>query len=297
MATSDLLARFLEGPTYEKQYSAHTVAAYAQDLRDCTRYLSAHYESALAAATPVMLRSWLLQCAEQGIQARSINRKIASLRSFFKFLGRRGYTEKNPTLRLRNLPVPKTLPAYVKEDEMHKLLDNTAFPDTYEGIRDKTIIALLYGAGLRRSELVKLQISDFSPETNHLKVQGKGNKERLIPLPQGMKTEMEQYLCVRQKSFGDSTLSVFFFTDKGQPLYDGLVYRIVQKYLSGATVTHKKSPHVLRHSYATHLLDRGAELNAIKELLGHSSLAATQVYTHNSLKKLKKIYQQAHPKA
>jgi len=231
-----------------------------------------------------------------GIVPKTINRKISSLRSFYKYLLSRKEININPLTKIAGLKTPSILPKFVDEKDLHKLSDTTLFSSDFEGARDKLIIELFYNTGIRLSELVGIKDSDINTEVASLKVRGKGNKERIIPLHNSLLSEMQDYKIMREEKFG-TNVNTFFLTDKGKAIYQKLVYRKVKFYLSMVTTSDKKSPHVLRHSFATHLMNHGAELNAVKELLGHSSLAATQVYTHNTIQKLKDIHKQAHPKS
>jgi integrase/recombinase XerC len=233
---------------------------------------------------------------DQGLTVVSVKRKTSTLRSFYKFLLREGLVTKNPTELVMVPRSGKKLPEFVQEKEMNKLLDTSFFTEDFNGQRDKAILSLFYGTGMRLSELRGIKMADLRLQEQIVKVLGKRNKERLIPFPSEIKVDIVNYIGLRNELFGDSN-SYLFVTDKGEQVYEKLIYRVVRKYLSLVTSMEKRSPHILRHTYATHLLNRGADLNAIKELLGHASLAATQVYTHTSFEKLKKIYNQAHPHA
>lgn len=289
---------FLRYIRFEKRYSTHTFTAYETDLRSFGLFLKTHYPDITSqSADHGIIRSWILELAEQNMSPKSLNRKIACLRSYYKFLLRKEIISRNPMLNIKAPKVKKALPAFVEEKHMDQLLDLSSFPDDFYGQRDKTILEILYGTGIRVSELLGLSISDISFTERLIKVKGKGNKERLVPLPASTETQLRYYLQKRADAFSESTTDTLILTDSGKPAYAPLVYRSVKKYLSTVTSSDKKNPHVLRHSFATHLLNRGADLNAVKELLGHSSLAATQVYTHNTAEKLKKVFEKAHPKA
>ena len=242
-----------------------------------------------------MIRSWLVELIGQGIGTRSVTRKLTSLKSFFKFLIREGVVEINPMRKITSPKIPKRLPVFVEKEKMEMLLDQIDFGEGYAGIRDKLIIELFYATGMRLAELVNLKDIDFDFYHNTIKVLGKRNKERLIPFGNKFASVMKSYIEEKKNLFGD--IDELFLTDKGNRIYSKMVYRIVVRYLNKVTTVDKKSPHVLRHTFATHLLNNGAELNAVKELLGHTNLSATQVYTHNTIDKLKRIYKQAHPKA
>ncbi|MEO9965317.1 MAG: tyrosine-type recombinase/integrase [Reichenbachiella sp.] len=291
-----MIKPFLKYLLQEKRYSTHTVSAYETDLLQFQDYLECiDLDLTLEEANHKMLRAWMISLIEAKINPRSVNRKIASLRSFYKFLLKREIISESPATKLRPLKTAKSLPEFVLKDEMDNLLDRVEFPDTLEGMRDKLIIELLYGTGIRLSELINLKSSDVDYFNQSIKVLGKRNKERIIPLTMGNIRLIEAYEKLKgQDIAGADWLLV---TDKGNKCYPMMIYRIVQKYLGYISKVYKKSPHVLRHTYATHLLNNGADLNAVKDLLGHSSLAATQVYTHNSLDKLKSVFDQAHPKA
>lgn len=292
-----MIKPFLKYLLQEKRYSTHTVSAYETDLLQFQDYLECiDLELTLEEANHKMLRSWVVSLIEAEISPRSVNRKIASLRSYYKFLLKREVITDNPAAKLRPLKTAKALPQFVLKDEMDNLLDRVEFPEDFEGSRDKLIIELLYGTGIRLSELIHLKHSDIDNFNQSIKVLGKRNKERIIPLTFDNMRLIEAYLQLRMQSNQGSS-DWLLTTDKGKKCYPMMVYRIVQKYLGYISKVYKKSPHVLRHTYATHLLNNGADLNAVKDLLGHSSLAATQVYTHNSLDKLKSVFDQAHPKA
>jgi integrase/recombinase XerC len=232
---------------------------------------------------------------DSGLTPRSVNRKIVSAKSFFKFLQRRGFIETNPADRLKALRVPKDLPNFVKESEMNNLLDHLSFSEDFAGQRDKLLINLLYATGMRLSELIGLTEKSLNTYEQTLKVLGKRNKERIIPLNKEVLNQIDVYRGLKSDiSCNSDRLLV---TDSGNDLYPQFVYNTVKKYLSQVTTLSKRSPHVLRHTFATHLLNKGADLNAVKDLLGHASLASTQVYTHNSIEKLKAVFDQAHPKA
>lgn len=288
---------FLNFLKYEKRYSVHTVTAYEKDLDQFTLFGSEMVEDfCLAEVDHHLIRQWVISLMDQGMTVVSVKRKISTLRSLYKFLLREGLVKKNPTELVMVPRTGKKLPQFVQEQEMNRLLDASCFAGDFTGLRDKAVLSLFYGTGMRLAELRGIRLTDLQMNQKVVKVLGKRNKERLIPYPTEIREDLSNYIAIRNKLFGDAN-SYLFITDKGEQIYDKLLYRIVRKYLSLVTTMEKRSPHVLRHSYATHLLNRGADLNAIKELLGHASLAATQVYTHTSFEKLKKIYNQAHPRA
>ncbi|MBF90270.1 MAG: integrase [Flavobacteriales bacterium] len=291
-----LLDEFLKYLQLEKRYSPHTVKAYQIDLIQFQDYVEETYESVLQKAKHPMVRSWLAQMLDYGISPRSVNRKIAAIKSFYKFLLKEEKVKEDPTIKVVPPKMSKKLPAFVEEGQMRQLLDELDFADGYAGVRDKLMIELFYSTGIRQAELIHLKIKDIDLSSNVIKVLGKRNKQRLIPLTIELRQKIEAYLKLRfELPIKDS--SYLLLTNKGKKLYPTLVYRQVNHYLSQVTSLDKKSPHVLRHTFATHMLNNGADLNAIKELLGHANLSATQVYTHNTIDKLKKVYNQAHPRA
>jgi len=291
------LGHFLNFIKYEKRYSDHTVTAYEKDLDQFISFGNEMVEDfSLVEADHHLIRQWVISLMDQGISVVSVKRKTSTLRSLYKFLLREGIITKNPTELVMVPRSGKKLPEFVQEKEMNKLLDTSYFTEDFTGLRDKAILSLFYGTGMRLSELKGIRMSDLHLQEQIVKVLGKRNKERLIPFPKEIRIDLTNYIQARNELFGE-TNSYLFVTEKGEQVYDKLLYRIVRKYLSLVTTMEKRSPHILRHTYATHLLNRGADLNAIKELLGHASLAATQVYTHTTFEKLKKIYNQAHPRA
>ncbi len=282
---------------FEKRYSEHTLLAYQNDLSHCQAYLKTQYDIEIIEAIEfVHLRSWLVQLLEEGISQRSIHRKMAAIKSFFKYLKRENKVLKNPTSQLIAPKIPKRLPSYIEEKQMDYLFDKIEFSDDYRGWRDQTILELLYATGMRRAELINIKINDIDEFQQSLKVLGKRNKERIIPLSPKMIDLLKKYIEIRNNEFPKNKEISLFLTIKGKPLYPKAVYNIVHHYLSLVSTNEKKSPHVLRHTFATHLTNKGADLNAVKELLGHANLAATQIYVHNSIERLKEVYQKAHPK-
>ena len=286
---------FLQHIKYEKRCSHHTLTAYRTDIEQFVAYLSEFYElTDPERADAQMVRSWIASLSEAKLDNRSINRKIATLRAFFDFLLRQRVIEQNPMLKTKALKTDRSLPQFVKEPEMTNLLDKVEFPEGFAGMRDKLVMELFYGTGIRLSELIGLKDSDVNAYESTITVLGKRNKHRIIPLNTSLLHEIQAYQAEKNTQFVCENLIV---SDTGNPAYPVLIQRITKRYLSLVTSLEKKSPHVLRHTFATHLLNRGADLNAIKDLLGHTSLAATQIYTHNSVEQLKKVYKQAHPKA
>lgn len=283
---------------YEKRVSAHTLLSYQTDLNQFSSYLESVFEEKKSEhANYGMIRSWIVALMGLGMDPRSINRKIACLRTYYKFLLKQEVIDKNPMTKIKILKTKKKLPHFVKENDMITLLDNGLFEPSHNGFRDRLILELLYGTGIRLSELINLNDTDIDFRGKTIKVLGKRNKERLIPFTESLVLIIKEYIKVRNKEFEKDNCKNLLRTNKGAMLYPALVQKTVKKYLNLFSTVDKKSPHVLRHSYATHLLNKGAEINAVKDLLGHSNLSATQVYTHNSVEKLKKAFDQAHPKA
>jgi len=291
----DLFFKYLQ---YEKRYSPHTLTSYHTDLGQFARYLLDIYQITDAAeADHTIIRSWLLTLVQQNIKPRSINRKIACLRSYYKFLMAQQRVQTNPMLRIKAPKASKKLPAFVPEESFNTFLDSFSFEDNFEGQRDRLILEFLYGTGIRLAELINIEHADIDQHAKTVRVLGKGNKERIIPVNDSLLHSISDYLVHKKSEFGDNNSGKLLVTNKAHPLYPKFVYRVVKKYISLVTTSQHNSPHVLRHSFATHLLNKGADLNAIKDLLGHASLAATQVYTHNSIEKLKSVFEKAHPKA
>jgi integrase/recombinase XerC len=286
---------FLAYIRFEKRFSKHTITAYENDLRQFFSHLTTNSLLDIQTVDHRAIRSWIYVLVEDEINNRSITRKLSTLKLYYKYLLRAGIVTENPMLKITAPKVPKRLPVYVEEDKMGLLFDTIDFGSDFGGIRDKMVLLLFYATGMRLSELVNLKLTDVNCNTCAVKVLGKRNKERLIPFTLSLKKEIERYKIEREALQSGNTS--FFVLDNGKPVYHQFVYRLVTKYLGSVTTLDKKSPHVLRHTFATHMLNHGAEINAIKEILGHSNLSATQIYTHNTIDRLKIIYQQAHPKA
>ena len=292
--------RFLSHLQYEKRYSVNTVVAYRTDLEQFFEYLEKEYSSPeVGEITHFYIRSWIVKLIDSKISSRSVNRKITTLKSFFRFLLREKLLEKNPMVKVQSPKTGKKLPVFIDEIKMGQLFSEIPFEAGFAGTRDRTVLEMFYGTGMRLTELVNLKMSDVSFSNNTIKVLGKRNKERFIPFSDTLSHALRNYINVREQHLAENSKgeSVLFIDDRCNKIYTKFVYRLVRKYLGMITTGDHRHPHVLRHTFATHLLNNGAEINAVKELLGHSSLAATQVYTHNTIEKLKNIYKQAHPKA
>lgn len=289
---------FIDYLLLEKNYSKLTVKAYQNDLNTFSGFVLTEYETnSINKVNYSQIRSWIVLLVENGISNRSINRKVSALNTYYKFLLKVGDIESNPLARHRALKTSKKIQVPFSEVEIKTVLDDLGFDDDFESVRNKFIIELFYSTGVRRIELVELKITTLDFNNNTLKVLGKRNKERLVPLLSSVVQTAERYLKKRTDLECISDNEYLFLTKKGVKIYETLVYRIINEYFSLASSKVKKSPHILRHSFATHLLNQGADLNAVKELLGHSSLAATQVYTHNSIAELKKVHVNAHPRS
>jgi integrase/recombinase XerC len=293
-----MVTSFIKYLAYEKRCSPHTLTSYKLDLEQFQIFLKSEFEiSEPEQAQHAHIRSWVISLVAEEILPKSINRKIATLRSYFKFLLRREVIIKDPMVKVKSLKTEKRLPDFVQEKEILNLLDNFDFPNDWGGWRDKLILELFYATGMREAELINLKEEDISHHDGSLKVLGKRNKERIIPVSTALLNTIKAYLNKKKEAFGGNSSPYLIVKNNGSQAYPMLIYRTVNHYLKLFSTVEQKSPHILRHTFATHLLDKGAELNAVKDLLGHTSLAATQVYTHNSLDKLKKVFDQAHPKA
>ncbi len=285
----------------EKRYSSHTLKAYENDLLQFLGFINGEYEETDEVYTDTghkQIRQWIVHLMEEGISPRSIRRKLSVLSSYFRFLVKKGVVDSSPMAKVSLPKWGRPLPEFVAENNLDRLLDGVSFGDDPAGIHDRLIIETLYFTGIRRSELIGLNHSDVDVSAMTIKVRGKGGKERYIPLAGSFCRVLAEYRDKKESQFGKASPGApFFVTSSNKRLYPELVYRVVRKYLLLVTNGGKRSPHILRHSFATHMLNNGADLNAIKELLGHANLNATQVYTHNSFEKLKKVYKQAHPRA
>lgn len=292
----DRLSDFIQFLRFEKRYSPHTITGYQKDLQQFNQHLTSTFGNVeLKDVTHFHIRGWLAEMKGTKQTARTINRKISSLNSYYKFLLKSGVVEKNPTRQLHAQRLPERLPVYLKENEATNLLEELQFEEGFNGHTDRLICELLYATGMRRAELLQLKENDIEWNLKQIRVLGKGNKERLIPVSQALLDGLRDYLEEKHRleTYDDKYL---LNLDNGKPLYPMHVYRVVKKYMGMITTLQKKSPHVLRHTFATHLLNNGANIQAIKDLLGHSSLAATQVYTHNNIEQLKEIHRQNHPR-
>jgi integrase/recombinase XerC len=288
---------FQEYLQLEKNYSLHTVNAYGNDLIFFQEFLKSNFDTEkLEEVNYSMIRSWIVSMVDAGVSNSSVNRKISSLKSFYKFLLKIKVIESSPLLKHKSLKTPKKLQIPFSENELDLVLNNLKFPEGFEGFRDKLIIDLFYTTGIRRIELIGLKMQNIDLQNRTLKVLGKRNKERILPIVPVIASQIEKYLAERTKLVSIKDSDYFFLLLKGVKLNDSFVYRLINYYFSDVSEKVKKSPHILRHTFATHLLNNGADLNSVKELLGHASLASTQVYTHSSLSELKKIYGQAHPR-
>lgn len=280
---------------FEKRYSPHTLTAYIADLEQFSEYLHQHYDDlSFPEINHLQLRSWLAELKENGQKERSINRKISSISGYYKYLLRKGLVEKNPTGLIHSLRLPERLPTFLKETETENLLEQVTFGDDFQAYTDRLILELLYASGMRRSELIHLKESDIEWSLRQIRVLGKGNKERLLPVSEAMLDQLRNYLSLKKEA--NIETATLLALPNGKQLYERYVYATVKKYLSQVTTLKKKSPHILRHTFATHLLNNGASIQAIKELLGHSSIAATQVYTHINIDELKKVHKLNHPR-
>jgi len=294
------LESFLDYIEFEKRYSPHTLKSYQLDLLQFDDFCKNEFNIQSHLADFKKIRYWIIELVNNNISNRSINRKVSTLKSFFKFLKRNLIIANNPTKAIESLKIEKKLPSFIKEEGLSSLLDeneNKFFTNDFKGDRDFLIIDLLYSTGIRISELKNILIKNIDFEQLSIKVVGKRNKERRIPINVNLNNRIKRYQKKCEEEFYQNKSDYLLLTNKGNPVYDKFIYRCVIKYLTLITTQEKKHPHILRHSFATHLLNNGADLNTIKELLGHSNLSATQVYTHNSFEKLNYIYNKAHPRA
>jgi len=295
---SSFLISFIDYLKFEKRYSPHTITSYNNDISQFSFFIAKTYTGiTIDKIGHNHIRSWMVELVNNSISSKSINRKISSLRSFYNYLMKQAIVSKNPTLKIVTPKIAKRLPEFIQERNIAKIFDNIIDGD-FEDFRNRLIIEFFYSTGIRRIELINIKDGDIDSALCTVKVLGKGNKERIIPLSKNLLLRIKRYRKLRAELFDDSHYDEnFFVTSKGSKMYPKLVYNIVRRYLSNVTTSSKRSPHILRHTFATHMMNGGADLNAVKELLGHANLAATQIYTHNSIEKLKEVYKKAHPKS
>ncbi len=288
---------FLDYLKFEKRYSQYTIISYQNDLEQFFGFLMSQFDApAIEKITGSFVRSWLAELKGDEMTAKSINRKISSLKSFFKHQMKIGVVTETPMAVIISPKISKRLPSFVEEKDIDTLFEHVTFTDDWKGRTERLVLQLFYSTGMRLSELINLKETQIDPSYQQIKVLGKGNKERILPVEKGLMDDLQLYIADKHAEF-KLQVSNIFVNEKGKPLQARSVYGFVKQYLSQVTTIQKKSPHILRHSFATHLMNHGADLNAVKELLGHSSLAATQVYTHNTIEKLKEVFNKAHPKA
>jgi integrase/recombinase XerC len=290
--------QFLEYLKYQKRYSQHTIISYENDLSAFSTFMLKEFpDTEIDKIKTTFIRTWLAEMKEADMASRSLNRKISALRSFFKYLLKNDVVKVNPVTTIISPKMPKRLPQFVEEKDTYNLFSEVEFSEGFKGDTEKLLLEILYNTGMRKAELIGLKEHQIDISNGQIKVLGKGNKERIIPISKILMNDIKLYIAEKRRLIGRLEESFLFVTDKGKPLDPKQVYNIAKKYLAKVTTIDKKSPHILRHSFATHLMNNGADLNAVKELLGHSSLAATQIYTHNTIEKLKDVYKKAHPKA
>jgi len=291
------LPKFLAYLTLEKKYAVHTITAYKNDLENFSSFVAASFEETnISRVNYSMIRSWIVSLVENGVSNRSVNRKISALKSYYKFLLKTKQIEENPLAKHKALKTAKKIQIPFSEKEIEAVIDLLEAADGFEALRNKLIVELFYTTGMRRAELVNLTLRSISAAQKSVKVLGKRNKERIVPLLPSVLETYNRYLKERSALTLISDKNTLLLTSKGDKIYETLVYRVINSYFSLTSEKVKRSPHILRHSFATHLLNEGADLNAVKELLGHASLASTQVYTHNSIASLKKVYGNTHPR-
>ncbi len=296
--THTSIQTFIDYLKFQKRYSPHTVISYQTDLISFFDFIEKQYwNTPIADIKSVFVRSWLVDLKSSGMESKSLNRKISTLKSFFKFQIRQGVIQETPMSTIISPKVSKRLPQFVAEADTDTLFTHVEFSDDWEGKTHRLILLLFYSTGMRQAELLNLKESQIDKSNASIKVLGKGNKERVLPLSNEMILLLTDYIQSKRVQFAEPDKQVLLVNTNGKKLYAKYIYNVVTKYLNKITTIDKKSPHVLRHTFATHLMNNGADLNAVKELLGHASLAATQVYTHNTIEKLKDVYKKAHPKA
>ena len=292
------LHSFISYLSLEKNYSVHTVKAYRRDIEEFTSFCVEEYETpTIDAVDYALIRSWIVSLVNKSIANRSINRKVASLKAYYRFLQRIEKITANPLAKHKALKTAKKVEVPFSELEMKNVLEQIAFENDFEGQRDRLMVELLYTTGIRRAELINLKLEDVDLSSNTIRVLGKRRKERIVPLLSATAQLFRSYFKERKNLEEIFDQSFVFLSKAGVKIYETLVYRVINRYLSEVSSKVKKSPHILRHTFATHLLNKGADLNSVKELLGHSSLASTQVYTHNSIAELKKVHSASHPRS
>ena len=295
---SQLIQTFLDYLKFQKRYSQHTVISYRNDLTDFFDFIERQFGTlALSEINTSFVRSWLAGLKEKGMESKTINRKISTLKSFFKYQLKQGLLQSSPVATIFSAKVKNRLPQFVSESDINTLFNYMEFPDDWRGKTDRLLFELLYNTGIRKAELLMLKETHLDTTNSTIKVLGKGNKERILPVSKELNRLMQQYVADKGINFKIADTEILLVNEKGKKLYPKYIYNVVTKYLAAVTTIDKKSPHVLRHTFATHLMNNGADINAVKELLGHSSLAATQIYTHNTIEKLKEVHNKAHPKA
>jgi integrase/recombinase XerC len=298
ITTEKTIQPFVDYLKFQKRYSQHTIISYQTDLAAFFDFMELTFGTIpVMDIKPSFVRSWLAAMKEKGMEAKSINRKISTLKSFFKYQLKEQTVTVSPMATIISPKIKKRLPQFVEKTDTDTLFTYVEFPDDWQGKTDRLLLQLLYGTGIRQAELISIKENQIDNYKKVIKVLGKGNKERIIPVNDELIAAIKEYTSQKRKTFEQYDANVLLINEKGKKLYPKYVYNSVKKYLSKITTISKKSPHVLRHTFATHLMNNGADLNAVKELLGHSSLAATQIYTHNSIEKLKDIHKKAHPKA
>lgn len=292
-----LINSFLDYLRYERNYSEKTILAYKRDIEQLVSFIQEEVgDFSPESVEPEYIRDWIVSLMDKGYTSTSVNRKLSSLRTFYKFLLKRADVTVDPLRKIVGPKNKKSLPVFVREEDMNKLLDEADFGEGFKAVRDHLVIEVFYATGMRLSELIGLNDGDVDFSSSLLKVTGKRNKQRLIPFGDELKEAMLEYINIRDKSVTNRS-EAFFIKEDGRRLYEGLVYNIVKRNLSKVVTLKKRSPHVLRHTFATMMLNNDADLEAVKELLGHESLATTEVYTHTTFEELKKVYKQAHPRA
>ncbi|MEO8762971.1 MAG: tyrosine-type recombinase/integrase [Ginsengibacter sp.] len=292
------IQEFLNYLAFQKRYSKHTIISYQNDLTAFFDFITLQYNSiALDEISASVVRSWLASLKQDKAASKTVNRKISTLKSFFKYQLKINKVTFSPMASVTSLKVSRRLPSFIEQKDIDTLFKYVDFPKTWEGRTNALLLMLFYQTGIRLSELISLKESQIDKSNGSIKVLGKGNKERVIPVNNGLLREIDNYIAEKKVFFKVATGGHLLLNTKGKPLYPKYVYNIVKKYLGDVSTNERKSPHVLRHSFATHLTNNGADINAIKELLGHSSLASTQIYTHNSIEKLKEVHKLSHPKS